>query len=214
MSSRIIIIPIIIAFAVLATLVTVAVVAVLKSSKRNRQTDFYNNYPNIPLQNPTSAENRFCQKCGKELVGAGVFCQSCGTRVKSATTEIQSVQPIAAQPFVNPPTGLNDGRYIGTEEREWARLKNVESRAKGAPKWIAIGIGLILVFFILFAIRSATYTQLNSSTTIEHAVFFIGGGAGSLLFGIILIVRLSVVRGKLKNMPDYGHRNGVITYEE
>jgi hypothetical protein len=150
----------------------------------------------------------YCGSCGKEIIGVGAFCQSCGAKVESTEAEPQAVRPPTARSFGKRQTGVNDGRYISAEEREWARLKNEADKAKGAPKRIAIGTLLIVVFIVLFAIRSATYSSLNATTTTTHAIIFLGGGGGYLLYGIYSLVKLSDVRSKLKNMPNYGNRNG------
>ena len=52
----------------------------------------------------------YCTKCGKELVGAGVFCQSCGSRQEVSESEFsQGRQPIKQQQQTN---------YTSTDNRK------------------------------------------------------------------------------------------------
>ena len=90
----------------LFVIVAIVIVAMAKNQKKN-QSYYQDLQPNVSSPSYVSVEKGFCQYCGKELVGAGVFCQNCGARQDK---HLETAKPFSTIPQYAPPTSKKNTR--------------------------------------------------------------------------------------------------------
>lgn len=92
-------------------------------------------------------ENRYCNKCGKELAESSLFCDSCGAKIRGTTQSQSSV--VNNGPTVSSPSPVVDSDPTIPMTDSITDLMPTRIKDKGLMYWITPGSAFIVILITL-----------------------------------------------------------------